>query len=99
MGLFDAHKIFDEIPKDSLETQPLKIDIAFYSYKCGGMATGRTCPSDDSERLNISGTRLERCSRIEKKCPLSLAGLRSLPYFKNTTTVCLIEHMLNAVLS
>ena len=31
---FDAHKIFDEIPKDSLETQPLKIDIAFYSYKC-----------------------------------------------------------------
>ncbi len=57
-GPFDAHKIFDEIPRDSLETQPLKIDIAFYSYKCGGMATGRTCPSDDSERLNISGTRL-----------------------------------------
>ena len=57
-GPFDAHKIFDEIPKGSLETQPLKIDIAFYSYKCGGMATGRTCPSDDTQRLNISGTRL-----------------------------------------
>ena len=57
-GPFDAHKIFDEIPKDSLETQPLKIDIAFFSYKCGGMATGRTCPSDESQRLNISGTRL-----------------------------------------
>ncbi len=57
-GPFDAHKIFDEIPRNSLETRPLKIDIAFYSYKCGGMATGRTCPSDESERLNISGTRL-----------------------------------------
>ena len=57
-GPFDAHKIFDEIPKDSLKTQALKIDIAFYSYKCGGMATGRTCPSDESQRLNISGTRL-----------------------------------------
>ena len=57
-GPFDAHHIFDEIPKGSLETQPLKIDIAFYSYKCGGMATGRTCPSDQSQRLNISGTRL-----------------------------------------
>ena len=57
-GPFDAHQIFDEIPKGSLETQPLKIDIAFYSYKCGGMATGRTCPSDESQRLNISGTRL-----------------------------------------
>jgi len=41
-----------------LETQALRIDIAFYSYKCGGMATGRTCPSDESQRLNISGTRL-----------------------------------------
>lgn len=57
-GPFDAHKIFDEIPKGSMETQPLKIDIAFYSYKCGGMATGRTCPSEENERLNISGTRL-----------------------------------------
>ena len=57
-GPFDAHHIFDEIPKGSLETQPLKIDIAFYSYKCGGMATGKTCPSDESQRLNISGTRL-----------------------------------------
>ena len=57
-GPFDAHHIFDEIPKGSLETQPLKIDIAFYSYKCGGMATGRTCHSDESQRLNISGTRL-----------------------------------------
>ena len=57
-GPFDAHRIFDEIPKGSLDTQPLKIDVAFYSYKCGGMATGRTCPSDESQRLNISGTRL-----------------------------------------
>ncbi len=57
-GPFDAHYIFDEIPRGSLETQPLKIDVAFYSYKCGGMATGRTCPSDESQRLNISGTRL-----------------------------------------
>ncbi len=57
-GPFDAHHIFNEIPKDSLETQPLKIDIAFWSYKCGGMATGRTCPSEESQRLNISGTKL-----------------------------------------
>ena len=68
-GPFDAHKIFDEIPRDSLETQPLKIDIAFYSYKCGGMATGRTCPSDESERLNISGTRLREMFSNREKVP------------------------------
>lgn len=57
-GPFDAHHIFDEIPKDSLELQALKIDITFYCYKCNGMATGRTCPHGDDQRLNVSGTRL-----------------------------------------
>ena len=59
-GPFDAHRIFDEIPKDSLRTQPLKIDITFYCYRCDGMATGRTCPHDEAERLTISGTRLRK---------------------------------------
>ena len=68
-GPFDAHKIFDEIPKGSMETQPLKIDIAFYSYKCGGMATGRTCPSEQNERLNISGTRLREMFANKETVP------------------------------
>ena len=57
-GPFDAHRIFDEIPEDSLRTRPLKIDITFYCRKCDGMATGRTCPHGEEERLTISGTRL-----------------------------------------
>ena len=68
-GPFDAHRIFDEIPKGSMETQPLKIDIAFYSYKCGGMATGRTCPSEQNERLNISGTRLREMFANKETVP------------------------------
>ncbi len=68
-GPFDAHKIFDEIPKSSMETQPLKIDIAFYSYRCGGMATGRTCPSEEKERLNISGTRLREMFANKENIP------------------------------
>jgi sulfate adenylyltransferase len=57
-GPFDAHHIFDEIDDGSLETQPLKIDITFYCFKCDGMATGRTCPHGEEDRLGISGTRL-----------------------------------------
>ncbi len=68
-GPFDAHKIFDDIPKGSMETQALKIDIAFYSYRCGGMATGRTCPSEENERLNISGTRLREMFANKEKVP------------------------------
>ncbi len=56
-GPFDAQHIFDEIPEGAMVTEPLKIDITFYCYKCGGMATARTCPHDDSDRLSISGTR------------------------------------------
>ena len=68
-GPFDAHRIFDNIPKGSMETQALKIDIAFYSYRCGGMATGRTCPSEENERLNISGTRLREMFANKEKVP------------------------------
>ena len=56
-GPFDAHKIFDEIPAGSLETQALKIDITFYCRKCNGMATGKTCPHGSEDRVTISGTR------------------------------------------
>jgi sulfate adenylyltransferase len=59
-GPFDAHHIFDEIPKGSLEIQPMKIDWTFWCYACGGMASARTCPHGDAERLLVSGTKLRK---------------------------------------
>ena len=59
-GPFDAHHIFDEIPKDALETKPLKIDWTFWCYQCGGMASARTCPHDEKDRLLLSGTKLRK---------------------------------------
>ncbi|HEX5612203.1 MAG TPA: sulfate adenylyltransferase, partial [Burkholderiales bacterium] len=59
-GPFDAHRIFDEIPRGLLETQPLKIDWTFWCYRCGGMASGRTCPHPDEDRLLVSGTKLRK---------------------------------------
>jgi len=59
-GPFDAHHVFDEIPPGSLETQPLKIDWTFWCYRCGGMASARTCPHEDHERLLVSGTKLRK---------------------------------------
>jgi sulfate adenylyltransferase len=57
-GPFDAHRIFDEIPSGALEIRPMKIDWTFWCYACGGMASGRTCPHGDADRLLISGTQL-----------------------------------------
>ncbi len=57
-GPFDAHHIFDEIPPDALLTRPLKMDVTFWCYRCGGMASGRTCAHQDQDRLQVSGTQL-----------------------------------------
>jgi sulfate adenylyltransferase len=59
-GPFDAHKIFDEVPQGALETQPLKMDVTFWCYKCGGMASGRTCAHTPGDQLQVSGTQLRK---------------------------------------
>ena len=59
-GPFDAHRIFDEIPRDALVIQPMKIDWTFWCYRCGSMASARTCPHDDADRLLVSGTKLRK---------------------------------------
>ncbi|MDI6748780.1 MAG: sulfate adenylyltransferase [Rhodocyclaceae bacterium] len=57
-GPFDAQKIFDQIPKGSLETQNLNIDWTFWCKKCGGMASQRTCPHTKDDRILLSGTKV-----------------------------------------
>ncbi len=59
-GPFDAHRIFDQIPKDALEIRAMKMDVTFWCYACGGMASGRTCPHSDADRLQVSGTQLRK---------------------------------------
>ena len=59
-GPFDAHRIFDEIPAGALEIEPMKIDWTFWCYQCGGMASARTCPHGDADRLLVSGTKLRK---------------------------------------
>jgi sulfate adenylyltransferase len=62
-GPFDAHKIFDEIPNGALRTQALKMDWTFYCFKCGAMASMKTCPHEekavmDEDANYVSGARL-----------------------------------------
>lgn len=59
-GPFDAQDIFDSLWEGALKTQPLKIDWTFYCYKCGGMASMKTCPHGKEDRLFLSGTKLRK---------------------------------------
>lgn len=68
-GPYDAQRIFDEIPPDSLEIRPLKIDWTFYCGKCDGMASTRTCPHAEEHRLILSGTRLRKLLSENEEVP------------------------------
>ena len=68
-GPFDAHRIFDEIPKGSLELQPLKIDWTFYCHKCDGVVSMRTCPHAKEDRLLVSGTILRNMLSGQEEIP------------------------------
>ena len=68
-GPFDAHHIFDQIPKDALETKALKIDWTFWCHKCGGMASARTCPHEAGDRLLLSGTKLRKALSENAEVP------------------------------
>jgi sulfate adenylyltransferase len=59
-GPFDAHRIFDEVPAGAMKIQPMKMDVTFWCYACGGMASARTCPHGDKDRLQVSGTQLRK---------------------------------------
>lgn len=59
-GPFDAQKIFYELPEDALLLKPLPIDWTFWCFKCGGMASMKTCPHKKEDRLFLSGTALRK---------------------------------------
>ncbi len=59
-GPFDAQKIFYEIPEGALQLKPLPIDWTFWCFKCGGMASMKTCPHKKEDRLFLSGTALRK---------------------------------------
>jgi sulfate adenylyltransferase len=59
-GPFDAQKIFFELWDGALECKMLPIDWTFWCYKCGGMASMKTCPHGKEDRLLLSGTMLRK---------------------------------------
>ena len=81
-GPFDAHHIFDEIPKGALETKALKIDWTFWCYTCGGMASARTCPHDEKDRLLLSGTKLRKSLSENAEVPAEFSRAEVLTILK-----------------
>jgi ATP sulfurylase len=57
-GSYDAHHIFDAYEPGELGITPLFFEHTFWCHACEGMASLKTCPHTEDQRLLLSGTRV-----------------------------------------
>jgi sulfate adenylyltransferase len=69
-GPYDAQRIFDRFPPEELGVSPLRFEPTFYCHACEALASPRTCPHDESSRLELSGTRVREVLRSGGRLPV-----------------------------
>lgn len=82
-GAFDAQTIFEQVGKDDLITQPLKIGWTFWCNACSAMASDKTCPHDASEHVKVSGTKLRKALSEDLEVPDNFSRPEVLEILRN----------------
>ena len=68
-GPYDAQRIFDRFLPEELGVTPLRFEPTFFCHSCDALASPRTCPHDESARLELSGTKVREILRSGGQLP------------------------------